>query len=323
MNAAESLLAILDCPACRQDRGLVPQEHEGGHYLACPSCTFWYPIEEEVVVLLVPERNPGGRRAAVGAATPVPIERRASEFVDAKALVYSYYSRMHEFGKLFGLDAEPVVVDVGCSTGSLAVWLRPEQTYIGFDLSFASLRFARRASGQFFVQADAERLPVKTGSVPYFTSREVLEHVDDPLAAVRELRRVAKRGVIVVPTLDFPFLYDPLNWVLIRRGKRAKFGAYGYGHHELRDIAGWRDLIGAGGFEVLSEHAVGTGLFLNAFDVFWHSLFSWREFDNLPRRGVPVQIARSVFPFERLLHKLDGPLFTGRTLSHGFAVRPA
>lgn len=240
-----------------------------------------------------------------------------------KALIYSYYARMHEFGDAFDVHAESVVVDIGCSTGSLAAWLSPAQTYIGFDLSFQSVRFARRATGQFFVQADAERLPIKTGSVPFFTSREVIEHVDDPLAAVRELCRIGQRGVIVVPTLDFPFFYDPLNWVLVRRGRRAKFGIYGYGHNQLRDIAGWRELVRAGGLEVQDEHPIGTGLFLNAFDVVWHSLFSWREFDNLPRRGVPIDLARKAFPLEKLLHRLDGPLLPRGAVSHGFAVRPA
>src|SRR6266496_5711936 len=267
-----TLLAILDCPACRKNQGLIPQVFDGRSYLACPLCSFWYPICDEVIVLLTPNRNPDGLRRPLGEPAPFPIERRSVRFVDFKALTYSFYIRMQDFGAAFGVDKEPVVVDIGCSTGSLAAWLRPEQTYIGFDLSYEALRFARRASGQFFVQADAEKLPVKTGSVSFFASREVLEHLTNPPAAVTELCRIGRRGVIVVPTLDFPFLYDPINWVLVRRGRRAKFGIYGYGHQQLHDIAGWRRLLEGGGLTVRSERPIGTGLFLNAFDVVWHSL---------------------------------------------------
>src|SRR5450432_1594361 len=162
------LLSILDCPACRAQKGLVPQEFAERSYLACELCSFWYPIVDEVIVLLTPERNPRGLRRPVQAAVPLRLERRPARFVDLKALIYSFYGRMHEFGSEFRLDDESLVVDVGCSTGSLAALLRPDQTYVGFDLFFKSLRFARRASGQFFVQADAERLPIKSHSVPFF-----------------------------------------------------------------------------------------------------------------------------------------------------------
>ncbi len=317
------LLAILDCPACRKDQGLIPQILEGRSYVACPLCRFWYPVRDEVVVLLAPNRNPDGLRRPLGEAVPLPIERRPVRFVDFKALTYSFYIRMQDFGTAFGVDKEPIVVDVGCSTGSLAAWLHPEQTYIGLDLFFEALRFARRASGQFFVQADAEKLPVKTASVSFFASREVLEHLTDPPAAVRELCRIGRRGVIVVPTLDFPFLYDPINWLLVRRGRRAKFGIYGYGHQRLHDIVGWRQLLEDGGLTVKSERPIGTGLFLNAFDVVWHSLFSWRDFDSLPRWGAPIQLARWTFSLRRALHRVDDRLYAGATLSQAFEVVPA
>jgi uncharacterized protein YbaR (Trm112 family) len=319
-TAGDCLLSILDCPDCRAEGGLVPQARGGAQYLACPRCEFWYPIEDEVPVLLVPARNPHGLRAPLEPVVPFPLQRRPARSVDFKALVYSYYARLHEFGSAFAVDREPVVVDIGCSTGSLACWLRPEQIYLGFDLSLPSLRFARKASGQFFVQADAERLPIKTGSVPFFTSREMLEHLGDPLAGASELRRIGQRGVIVVPTLDFPALYDPINWLLIRRGRRAKFGIFGYGHQELHDIAGWRSLLERGGLTIEGERPIGTGLWLNAFDVVWHSLYSWRDFDDLPRRGAPLGLARASFALRRTQHRIDRPLLPRRGASQAFAV---
>jgi SAM-dependent methyltransferase len=321
MTGPQSLLDFLDCPACRAERGLVPQAREGRDYLACPLCTFWYPIKDGVIVLLSPERNPDGVRAPLGEPTPFGVARGPARYVDLKALVYGYYIPLHELGVAYRLQDEPLVVDVGCSTGTLGAWLRPEQTYVGFDLSFESLRFAREGTGQFFVQADAERLPIKTRSLPFFVSREVLEHVTDQEAAVRELCRVSKRGVIAVPTLQFPFLYDPLNWILIRRGRRARFGIFGYGHQQVRDIAGWRQLIEDGGFQVVSDRKIGAGLWLNFSDSFLHALYSWREFDGLPRRRASIQVARALFPLNQALHKLDAP-FLRETLSHAFEVLP-
>ena len=295
----------------------------GESYLACELCSFWYPIIDEVVVLLPPERNPQGLRQALREATPLRLERLPAQFVDFKALVYSFYAAACTSSVRSSVwKMNRCVIDVGCSTGSLAAVLRPSQVYVGFDLFFGSLWFARRASGQFFVQADAECLPIKSRSVPFFTSREVLEHLDHPTAGVKELRRIGRRGVIVVPTLDFPFLYDPLNWFLTRRGRRAKFGIYGYGHQNLYDVAGWRQLVQDGGFDVERERAIGTGLWLNAFDVVWHSLYSWREFDSLPQRGAPITLARRIFALRRAVHRFDRPLFSGATLSQAYEVVP-
>jgi hypothetical protein len=123
----------------------------------------------------------------------------------------------------------------------------------------------------------------------------------------------------VVPTLDFPFLYDPLNWALVRVGRRAKFGIYGYGHKDLRDIAGWRGLLGQAGFEVRQERPIGTGLCLNASDVVWHALYSWRDFDGLPRRAAPIALARSLRQVNRAAHDLDSKLLRG-AVSHAFEV---
>ena len=323
MRDADLLLSILDCPDCRSGQGLVPQREASGEYLACASCRFFFPIIDDVVVLLPAANNPRGRRGEIGKPRPLSLERAAPRAVDMKALVYSFYARMDEFGRAFDVKSEPLVVDVGCSTGSFACWLGSEQTYIGFDISFESLRFARRASGQFFVQADAHRLPIKTNTVPFVVSREVLEHLDDALAAVRELCRVARRGVIVVFTLDFPFLYDPLNWVLIRRGKRANFGAYGYAHQKLYDVRGWRGLLEQAGLRIQRERPIGTGLVLNATDVVWHSLYSWRDFDNLPRRRAPLGLLRPLAGFTRVVHRLDSKLLPHAALSHAFEIEAA
>jgi SAM-dependent methyltransferase len=226
-----------------------------------------------------------------------------------KVALYPHYATMIELSSRFDLASAPVVVDVGCSTGAFSTMLAPTQVYVGLDLSFRSLKFARRTTGRFFVQADAERLPLKTQSVPFLVSREVLEHLGDVRAGVRELARVCRSGVIQTPTLDFPFLYDPINYVLIRRGLRAKFGIYGYDHHQLFDRDGWRRLLVEGGFRVDQEAPIGTGLAVNGSCIAFHSLFSWREFDSLPRHGVSSQLTRYLFPLYERIHRFDRALY--------------
>jgi SAM-dependent methyltransferase len=320
LSLAETFLNIVDCPSCRCEQGLVPQRSHGATFLACPICCFWYPVMQEVVVLLPPDRNAAGFHRPVGSATPFGLGRRPLRSIDAKALAYSWSVRMAEFGETFRIGQEPLIVDVGCSTGAFASGLEPAQAYIGFDISFASLRFARQRTGHIYTQADAHRLPIKTGAVPFLVSRETLEHVDNPLTAAQELARVALRGVVVVPTLDFPFLYDPINYALVRWGSRLKFGIYGYEHQRVFDTEGWRRLLVSAGFEIQRDAPIGTGYFLNASDIFWHSMASWRTFDDLPRRAVPIRLARRAFRVSKMIHGIDGRFWRHGGASHAFEL---
>ena len=54
---------------------------------------------------------------------------------------------------------------------------------------------------QHMVQADGERLPFRDREFDYVICTQVLEHVDDPEAFVRELQRVAPAGYLEVPSL--------------------------------------------------------------------------------------------------------------------------
>lgn len=314
------MLELLDCPSCQQNRGLSPQELDGAIYLACPLCESWYPVQDGIPRLLMSSPEAPGLRRPLDRPTNFRWEVEPLRAVDMKAAVYSYTARMAEFVREYRIDEEPFILDVGCSTGSFAACVRRDQTYIGLDLSFDSLRFARRATGRLYVQADAQRLPFKADSCPFFISRELLEHIGSPPAAARELLRVSRRGVLVVPTCDFPVLYDPVNWTLRRFDKSLTFGAYGYGHRQLLGISAWRELLEANGFRVLRERSIGTGLLLNASDVFWHCLYSWRDFDRLPRRAVPIWVAKIAMRVNSAVHRLDAPLYRA-ALSQAFELQ--
>jgi SAM-dependent methyltransferase len=58
-----------------------------------------------------------------------------------------------------------------------------------------------------FVQADVCDLPFADKSFDFVYCAHVLEHVDDPLAACREIIRVGKRGYLETPTLAKDMLF--------------------------------------------------------------------------------------------------------------------
>lgn len=94
------------------------------------------------------------------------------------------------------------VLDVGCGARGGPVLLAESAAWvIGTDIepaaiAEAELRFAHPRVR--YATMPAERLTLPDGSVDVVTCFEVLEHVEDPSQAVREIRRVLAPGGVVI-----------------------------------------------------------------------------------------------------------------------------
>jgi SAM-dependent methyltransferase len=84
-----------------------------------------------------------------------------------------------------------VVLDVGCADGVLSRALAPSGLrLVGLDASAALLQHHPPP----VVRADAARLPFAGGTFDAVTALNVLYHLPDPVPALREARRVLRRG---------------------------------------------------------------------------------------------------------------------------------
>jgi SAM-dependent methyltransferase len=89
------------------------------------------------------------------------------------------------------------VMDLGCGRGdSIDLFRRhqPEVEWIGVDIADSQEVHQRRRSDATFVTYDGERVPFEDASFDLVYSRQVLEHVPDPLGHMREVNRVLRAG---------------------------------------------------------------------------------------------------------------------------------
>ncbi|MER7583413.1 methyltransferase domain-containing protein [Kitasatospora sp. NPDC097691] len=134
------------------------------------------------------------------------------------------------------------LLDIGCGPGTitadLAELVGPDGRVVAVDTSAEVLERAadhvagRGLSNVVFEQADVHRLPYRDGEFDVVHAHQVLQHVADRVAALREMRRVAAPGgVVAARDVDyasmtwFPEVPALDRWLeLYRRTARANGG---------------------------------------------------------------------------------------------------
>lgn len=127
------------------------------------------------------------------------------------------------------------VLEIACGRGGFTAVLgsRAAQV-IGADFSMAALQIARKKSMQngqnsaliALAQADAQNLPFADGSFDAIISCETIEHLPDPLAALKEMARVCRAGGLMYLTTPNYFNAMGLYYIYARlRHRRATPGA--------------------------------------------------------------------------------------------------
>jgi len=95
-----------------------------------------------------------------------------------------------------GADGSTELLDVGCGSGlALQTAAKRGATVTGFDASAALLEIAaERVPGAGLRQGDIESLPYGDGTFNAVTSFNAVQYAADPVAALRELKRVTRPG---------------------------------------------------------------------------------------------------------------------------------
>ncbi len=128
----------------------------------------------------------------------------------------------------FGGQRALSILDVGCGTGAMSSELAALGNVVSTDLSGLALGFSKRRGLKRMCCADAIRLPLRPESFDAVVALDLLEHIPDDAAAVREFARVLRPGgclFATVPAYRFLWSGHDLALMHVRRYTAREFRA--------------------------------------------------------------------------------------------------
>lgn len=98
------------------------------------------------------------------------------------------------------------ILDVGCGTGTMLTHLASFGRAEGVDIDDEAIGYCRERGLENVRLGEAAALPYEDGTFDLVTALDVVEHLDDDTAALREMRRVLRPGgqlLVTVPAHRF------------------------------------------------------------------------------------------------------------------------
>ncbi|MEP6741965.1 MAG: class I SAM-dependent methyltransferase [bacterium] len=174
-------------------------------------------------------------------------------FVGRRKIIESFLQRVCIELKSNSPTTEPLhILDVGCGTGAnlemLSQFGKPE----GVDVSAEALDFCRLRGLQQVKQGAAEALPFENNSFDLVTGLDVVEHLDEDVSGLKEMRRVLRpdgRAVLFVPA--FMFLWGVQDDIS--------------NHRRRYTMAGLKEAVRKAGFEIERASYVNLSFFAPIF----------------------------------------------------------
>ncbi len=163
----------------------------------------WWFVGRRAIVFALIEKALGAQALGAQASLPASL-----------AVAPTSPGRLFHQPQQAGMPALPgdslQILDIGCGTGATMDHLRRFGTVQGIDLFDLPLRFSRQRGHERVLCASATELPFVNNSFDLITALDVIEHLDDDVGGLREIRRVLKPGapaVLFVPA--FQTLWGP------------------------------------------------------------------------------------------------------------------
>jgi len=134
------------------------------------------------------------------------VEKRHWWFVGRRQIIRSFLDGILRNLKAVRGEENIRILDVGCGTGANLEMLSEFGGAEGVDVSREALSFCEARGLVNVKEGAAEALPYADGSFDLVTGLDVVEHLDDDLAGLKEMHRVLRRdgrSLLFVPAFMF------------------------------------------------------------------------------------------------------------------------
>lgn len=136
-------------------------------------------------------------------------------------------------------------LDVGCASGYMISEIShrfPNAKYYGVDVYDQAIAYAKKKNPHIkFRIASADKLPFKDKSMDLVLFYETIEHVEEPVRCLKEIKRVLKKGGTLILAMDSGSLLFRLVWLIWENTTGSVWkGAHlhPYHHTELERLIG-------------------------------------------------------------------------------------
>ena len=171
------------------------------------------------------------------------VENRHWFYVGKRRIVRHWIQRLHP------LRPDHLLADCGAGTGTFAAEMTPLCRVLAIDDHEESLELARKKLGPDHVRrGSCTALPLEDRSVDVLTALDVIEHVEQDGAALREFARVTRPGGLVVITVPALMLLWS-DWDVALH------------HYRRYTRQGLLDIVPPDAFEVMQCHYVNVAAF--------------------------------------------------------------
>lgn len=168
--------------------------------------------------------------------------------------------KINSFKQIVGESSYNKILDIGCASGTLTKKISEicNGQITAIDAYNKAIVHGRKKYPQInFLVADAHKLPFKSDYFDLIVSYETIEHLVDPLKALKEIHRVLKKDGKTIIAMDSGSLLFRIVWLFWENTKGKIWqGAHlhPFHHTELEKV------IKKAGFKILNKKFTHLGM---------------------------------------------------------------